>query len=82
MRSFRPIRPICLRHPVVRGLVQKPEDWEWSSYRDYATGFEGAVEIESEWTARPREQAGLRPTVRTRARVQFPPKQSLDGAPQ
>ena len=45
------------------------------------TGWEGAVEIESEWTARRREQAGLRPTVLSGARVQFPPKQSLDGAP-
>jgi putative transposase len=39
------------RNPVVRGLVAKPEDWTWSSYRHYATGLEGAVEIESEWTA-------------------------------
>jgi hypothetical protein len=36
---------------VVRGLVAKPEEWAWSSYRPYATGIEGAVEIESEWTA-------------------------------
>lgn len=21
------------RNPVVRGLVEKPEDWQWSSYR-------------------------------------------------
>jgi putative transposase len=39
------------RNPVVRGLVAKPEDWAWSSYRHYATGLEGAVEVESEWTA-------------------------------
>jgi putative transposase len=39
------------RNPVVRGLVSKPEDWAWSSYRHYATGFEGTVEIESFWTA-------------------------------
>jgi len=39
------------RNPVVRGLVAKPEEWAWSSYRPYATGIEGAVEIESEWTA-------------------------------
>jgi putative transposase len=69
------------RNPVVRGLVDKPEDWEWSSYRHYAAGLEGVVEIESEWTARRREQAGIRPKVRTGAVVQFPPKQSLDGAP-
>ncbi|KAA6456858.1 transposase [Acidobacteria bacterium AB60] len=35
------------RNPVARGLVAKPEDWPWSSYRHYATGLEGIVEIES-----------------------------------
>lgn len=44
------------RNPVRRGLVEKPEDWKWSSYRHYATGVEGVVEIESEWTARKRER--------------------------
>ena len=39
------------RNPVVRGLVTKPEDWPWSSFRHYATGEVGAVEIESSWTA-------------------------------
>ena len=39
------------RNPVVRGLVARPEDWLWSSYRHYATGFKGTVEIESDWTA-------------------------------
>jgi putative transposase len=39
------------RNPVVRVLVEKPEDWAWSSFRHYATGVEGRVEIESQWTA-------------------------------
>ena len=39
------------RNPVVRGLVEKPEDWSWSSFRHYATGQRGVVEIESHWTA-------------------------------
>jgi putative transposase len=39
------------RNPVVCGLVAKREDWSWSSFRNYATGVEGAVEIESQWTA-------------------------------
>jgi putative transposase len=39
------------RNPVKRGLVEKPEDWPWSSFRHYATGEDGAVEIESQWTA-------------------------------
>jgi putative transposase len=39
------------RNPVKRGLVAKPEDWAWSSFRHYATEVEGVVEIESQWTA-------------------------------
>jgi putative transposase len=45
------------RNPVKAGLCECPEDWEWSSFRHYATGCEGRVEIESEWTARKRERA-------------------------
>ena len=45
------------RNPVKAGLCERPEDWAWSSFRHYATGFEGRVEIESEWTARKRERA-------------------------
>jgi putative transposase len=45
------------RNPVKAGLCEGPEDWEWSSFRHYATGCEGRVEIESEWTARKRERA-------------------------
>jgi putative transposase len=53
------------RNPVERGLCERPEDWKWSSFRHYATGCEGRVEIESEWTARKRERAagGLCPAV-------------------
>ena len=39
------------RNPVNRGLVDKPEDWAWSSFRHYATGVQGTVEIESQWAA-------------------------------
>ncbi len=46
------------RNPVQRGLVEKPEDWPWSSFRHYATGIEGTVEIESFWTGARRD--GLR----------------------
>ncbi len=44
------------RNPVKRGLVEKAEDWVWSSFLHYATGLEGTVAIESEWTARRRER--------------------------
>ena len=43
------------RNPVQRGLVEKPEEWPWSSFQHYATGKIGTIEIESEWTARRRE---------------------------
>jgi putative transposase len=52
------------RNLVKRNLCDRPEDWEWSSFRHYATGVEGVVEIESEWTARKREQMGSHPTAR------------------
>jgi putative transposase len=44
------------QNPVKRGLVSKPEDWKWSSYRHYALREIGVVEIESQWTATDREQ--------------------------
>lgn len=47
------------RNPVIRGLVERPEDWAWSSFRHYSTGEEGAVEIESQWSARRRERIGI-----------------------
>jgi putative transposase len=47
-------------NPVKRRLCDRPEDWAWSSFRHYATGMAGRVEIESEWTARKRERAAGR----------------------
>jgi putative transposase len=43
------------RNPVARGFVAKPEQWAWSSFRHWATGEPGTVEIESQWTARLRD---------------------------
>jgi len=48
------------RNPVEGSLCERPEDGEWGSFRHYATGCEGRVEIESEWTARKRERAAER----------------------
>jgi putative transposase len=45
------------RNPVKRGLCEQAEDWEWSSFRHYASGCQGCVEIESEWAARKRQRA-------------------------
>ena len=39
------------RNPVKRGLVLRPEDWRWSSFRHYLTGEPSTVVIESHWTA-------------------------------
>jgi hypothetical protein len=78
------------RNPVRRGLVEKPEDWPWSSFRHYATGVEGVVEIESEWTARKRERMGTPLHVKlvgnpiifgTRDEKPHPSNRSSDGAP-
>ena len=46
------------RNPVHRGLCDSPEQWPWSSFRHYLTGEIGLVEVESQWTARRREQRG------------------------
>jgi len=43
------------RNPVKRGLVERPEQYQWSSYNHYATGRPGTTKIESEWTAWQRE---------------------------
>ena len=43
------------RNPVRRGLVQRPEQWRWSSFHHYATGEPGVIEIESFWTAARRD---------------------------
>jgi len=43
-------------NPVKRGLCERPEDWRWSSFRHYASGEVGVVEIESEWIARRKEK--------------------------
>ncbi|HEY1992993.1 MAG TPA: transposase [Edaphobacter sp.] len=33
------------RNPVARGLVERPEDWKWSSYRHYLLDESGPVRI-------------------------------------
>jgi len=53
------------RNPVRRGLVERPEDWPCSSFRQYTTGVRRVVEIESQWTARERERLDIVPQLRT-----------------
>jgi len=57
------------RNPVRRGLVSSPEEWAWNSFRHYVSGVEGVVEIESQWTARKREQLGVVPLLERRGRL-------------
>ena len=38
------------RNPVRRGLVERPEQWEWSSFRTYSDGERGLVGVRvQEW---------------------------------
>jgi putative transposase len=76
------IEKLCYMHrnPVKRGLVEKPEDWAWSSFRHYSTGIEGVVEIESEWTGRRRERMGMPLRVKIRE-LPHPSNTGSGGAP-
>ena len=35
------------RNPVTRGLVAQPENWKWSSFRQWQTGESGIVVVET-----------------------------------
>jgi putative transposase len=49
------------RNPVARGLVDRPEDWPWSSFNHWSTCEPGPIEIESHWTWTRRERASSPP---------------------
>jgi putative transposase len=70
------------RNPVARGLVACPEDWAWSSFRHYLNAEAGPVEIESQWTARKRERAGIFLTAKMRPAEENPrPSRAWTGHP-
>src|SRR5437773_3447100 len=52
------------RNPVKRGLIARPEDWQWSSFNQWATGQEGVVEVECPATARNRDRMGAQPILK------------------
>jgi putative transposase len=54
------------RNPVTRGLVETPEDWQWSSFRYYAFGDASPVAIDSSWLNR--WQPDVDPTLRKSAK--------------
>ena len=58
------------RNPVKRGLVLKPEQWNWSSYRQYALGEQGSVPVNQLQKAELRVR--IVPTRRTPRRVGQP----------
>jgi putative transposase len=37
------------QNPVERGLVERPEQWEWSSFRAYSCGESGIVKV-NDWS--------------------------------
>jgi len=47
------------RNTVARGLCTRPEEWLWSSFRAWAQGEVGTVEVESELLAARREVARM-----------------------
>ncbi len=51
------------RNPVKNGLVAKPEEWAWSSFRHYLTGETRTVQIESHWLLWQRESLASKPQV-------------------
>ena len=47
------------RNPVRRGLLAKPDQWKWSSFRSYAYGEVGPVSINcQEWLLQLKYHAG------------------------
>jgi len=50
-------------NPVKRGLVERRQDWPWSSYWHYVTGEVGTVEIESPLSAWKRRQSSFSPSL-------------------
>jgi putative transposase len=58
------------RNPVARGLVERAEDWPWSSFRYYSFGEQSLITIDSSWLD------GGRPSVDPTLR-----KSAKDGAP-
>jgi len=69
------------RNPVKRGLVERPEEWVWSSFRHYATGEVGVVRIESEWVDSCPNKTELPYPERPHPERPHPSNTGLDGAP-
>jgi len=64
------------RNPVKRGLCAKAEDWAWSSFRAWALGEAGVVEVESELFAARRAAGKMRAPLIEARRLSEPPNDS------
>jgi hypothetical protein len=51
------------RNPVNRGLVESPDQWRWSSYRFYALGEAGLVQVNVGWGEISFRKRAARPVV-------------------
>jgi putative transposase len=50
------------RNPVKRGLVTRPEEWDWSSFRAYRNGENGLVKVNPcPWQFQVRESHSIQP---------------------
>ena len=63
------------RNPVKRGLCAKPEAWPWSSFRAWALGEVGVVEVESELVAARREAGRMGISLIDGQRLRQPPSE-------
>src|SRR5208337_4956778 len=67
------------RNPVHRGLVARPEDWPWSSYRHYATGEVGTVRSSHRSQPGNGDKSAKRTTSHSRKNENPPLKLRLNG---
>ena len=49
MRTYQVLREkldYCHKNPLTRGLVDRADDWRWSSYRYYELGDESVLRMD------------------------------------
>ena len=69
------------RNPVKRGLCQRAEDWEWSSFRHYATGCEGRIDRDCVRMDSTQTRTSSGETAGSRGTAPLKPKAGLSGPP-
>src|SRR6266852_2470671 len=71
-RKFREKLRCIDRNPVKRGLVKRPEDWVWSSFRHYLTVKWDRWRSNRSGRRGGREQFGIFPAVKVRLSAENP----------